>query len=324
MEMRFHAQLEQPYPNAMLATINVALDGKLIGLWSAGDLAQRTPDGCYAFSRTRQPVAATVTVYEGSQIANAIELPELQLNFPSVQLSNDELWVIGGRCRYHNGPEDNAELYNLDGKLVRKGCLGDCINWVRQTPAGNLWVGYGDEGVFGNKGWGLQPGGGGYIEPLGANGIVLWDNNFTKIYEPDCGGDICDAYAGTLVGEDLWASTYVDFPIRHFTTNSSVAFPTSDSGVRALITNQQLVATIGEYGYPLSYRVWDITRVPNHATFITGGELSLPRSYRTPLAEKLRPNLLGFGQELNMLIDQNWFKIDISQLAPRPLRSALL
>ncbi|MEK8226788.1 hypothetical protein NKG05_12935 [Oerskovia sp. M15] len=37
-------------------------------------------------------------------------------------------------------------------------------------------------------------------------------------------------YAGTLVGEDLWASTYMDFPLRIYSADSERVIPTSDAG----------------------------------------------------------------------------------------------
>jgi hypothetical protein len=202
-----------------------------------------------------------VTTHQAAEILQMVSISGSHLNLPNVQLYGDQLWLAGARCWYRNGgPENNAELYNLEGKLQRSGCLGDGIEWIRQTPSGNLWVGYFDEGVGGNNGWGDGYDGHKYVEPLGSNGIVLWDDNFNKLYEPQCQRTIWDAYAGTLSDDDLWASTYIEFPIHRFNyhvsddglvSSSSAEWSTSDSGVRALITDQRFVATIGEYGESL-------------------------------------------------------------------------
>jgi hypothetical protein len=90
--------------------------------------------------------------------------------------------------------------------------------------------------VFGNCGWGT-PGAsretGQYVEPLGSRGAVLWPTSaFEKFWE--AADVIDDVYAATLLGEGLWATTYVDFPIRHLYRCSERAFPTSDAGPKAI------------------------------------------------------------------------------------------
>jgi hypothetical protein len=56
--------------------------------------------------------------------------------------------------------------------------IGDGVARVRVARSGHVWVGYFDEGVYGNYGWG---GGGGGPAPLGAPGLV----RFSPDLEPD-------------------------------------------------------------------------------------------------------------------------------------------
>ena len=51
------------------------------------------------------------------------------------------------------------------GELRRQFVLGDGIKHVQTTAAGDIWVGYFDEGVYGNYGWGNDPD----SEPIGAD-----------------------------------------------------------------------------------------------------------------------------------------------------------
>lgn len=55
--------------------------------------------------------------------------------------------------------------------------LGDGIGHVLATSTGQVWVGYFDEGIYGNYGWGRTDS----EEPVGAYGIV----RFSPDLEPD-------------------------------------------------------------------------------------------------------------------------------------------
>ena len=84
-------------------------------------------------------------------------------------LADGSFLVVGARCRWaESGPELNALAIDQNGRIYRRGCLGDGIQHLQVAGDGTIWVGYFDEGVFGNMGWG-SPG----PEPLGAGGGTL-------------------------------------------------------------------------------------------------------------------------------------------------------
>ena len=67
--------------------------------------------------------------------------------------------VVGERARYaKSGPEQNAQIYGPSGYLVASFCIGDGVNDVQVIPSSQIWASYGDEGVFGNYGWGISDG----------------------------------------------------------------------------------------------------------------------------------------------------------------------
>ena len=68
--------------------------------------------------------------------------------------------------------EENARVYDENGRLIRSFCLGDGIQHVYVTKNQEIWTGYFDEGVFGNYGW---------KEPVGRSGLVGWDVSGRKI-----------------------------------------------------------------------------------------------------------------------------------------------
>ncbi len=76
-----------------------------------------------------------------------------------------------------DGPDRNAVLYGADGQVVSEHVLGDGIEHVLATSTGQVWVGYFDEGIYGNYGWG----GADSEEPAGAYGIV----RFSPRLEPE-------------------------------------------------------------------------------------------------------------------------------------------
>ncbi|MDR1238000.1 MAG: hypothetical protein LBK28_07145 [Propionibacteriaceae bacterium] len=221
--------------------------------------------------------------------------------------------AIGSRCHLReDAPELNAEVYDTNGQLLRAGCFGDGIELARATQTGNVWVGYSDEGVYGNYGWGgtgRSRNTGKYVEPLGHAGAVLWSaSTFEKLWEAT--EIVDDVYAATLLGEDLWATTYVDFPIRHLSTHSERAFPTSDSGPRAIITDGSRAATFGQYGDPFTFRVWTLQDDPERPPVSTG-RLSVPG-----LGGQTKPRMMGFSDELNVFVGSSWFKLSLGDLTP--------
>jgi hypothetical protein len=85
--------------------------------------------------------------------------------------------LVGARSWWRSdGPDRNAVIYGADGRVLAEETLGDGIEHVLADGTGHIWVGYFDEGVFGNYGWGRP----GSPEPLGACGLT----GFPQISSP--------------------------------------------------------------------------------------------------------------------------------------------
>ncbi|CAG0935008.1 hypothetical protein TFLX_03832 [Thermoflexales bacterium] len=140
-----------------------------------------------------------------------IEIVRQRWNYHQVQpLPDGEILLVCARSRYR-GQDDydlNARVFSSDGKLKREFLLGDGIRDVQATHAGQLWVSYFDEGVFGNYGW---------KEPIGASGLVQWDKFGNRLYEFSPSfewGTICDCYALNVVSNaETWCYYYTEFPL---------------------------------------------------------------------------------------------------------------
>ncbi|HEY6315534.1 MAG TPA: hypothetical protein VIY52_32665 [Streptosporangiaceae bacterium] len=98
------------------------------------------------------------------------QIADLALAHITVQpMPGGRFLVAGARCRWRrDGPDRNAVLYDAHGQVVSEHVLGDGIEHVLATSTGQVWVGYFDEGIYGNYGWGQAD----TQEPVGAYGIV--------------------------------------------------------------------------------------------------------------------------------------------------------
>jgi hypothetical protein len=218
----------------------------------ASSLAGRILNSGYASfpkTHTDETYSATVVI-EGPVGRRELKVPPLNLTFPIVQTFPDgELLVVAPRCqRFTDGTqESNARTIGANG-IVLEFCLGDGIEHVQIDRRGQIWVGYFDEGVFGNFGWGEAGGPG----PMGAAGLVCYDRSGRVIltFNPPKGMEaIFDCYALNVAEEYVWACYYTEFPIVRIDSQGNVnAWRTELKGPRALAVSANLVIAFGGYG----------------------------------------------------------------------------
>src|SRR5262249_4405358 len=111
-----------------------------------------------------------------------------------------------------------------------------------------IWVGYYDEGVYGNFGWGNAQG----SAPIGAAGLLCFDRSGKKIWEydaPEDVGTIDDCYALNVSSSGVWAYHYSDFPLVRVDceTMDLSTWSTPGHGGGALATNGEAVLLYGGY-----------------------------------------------------------------------------
>jgi len=173
VDLRRHAELAPAQPGDVLVTMSVGPRNEAIAVWSDPPGRQalhgRTtqPGGAsFADPATAVGVAVRVVTYAPG-ITAVVRVPELRLAHCHVQpLPDDQILIVAARCRWRpDHPDTNAVVLNPDGSVARRAVLGDGIGHVLATDSGKIWVGYFDEGVYGNYGWGNpRP------EPIGAPG----------------------------------------------------------------------------------------------------------------------------------------------------------
>ena len=144
----------------VLVCASVGPAGEAVAVWT-------TPDGLEAaISRTvspggasfpdpsaDRPVQARITVHTPG-LAAVTPIADLALAHITVQpMPGGQFLVAGARCRWRpDGPDRNGVIYDADGQVVAERVLGDGIEHVLATSDGQVWIGYFDEGIYGNYG----------------------------------------------------------------------------------------------------------------------------------------------------------------------------
>jgi hypothetical protein len=131
---------------------------------------------------TARPVEARITVH-APELAAVTPIADLALPHITVQpMPGGRFLVAGARCRWRGDvPDRNGVLYDADGQVVSEHVLGDGIGHLLATSTGQVWIGYFDEGIYGNYGWGRAD----TEEPVGAYGIVRFSRGLAPAEDSD-------------------------------------------------------------------------------------------------------------------------------------------
>lgn len=314
VEPALHARLTPAGVEDELVTVSVGPAGEAIVLWAtpdaAGAMSGRSVDSGHASfpdTRTGRPVGARVMTYHPLP-GHEVVIRGLEIAFPMIQpLPDGRVLIVGARCRWRSGgTERNAVVFDSEGRLVVDGTLGDGIEEVLATPMGQIWVGYFDEGVFGNYGWG-GPG----PEPIGSQGIVRFAPDLTEAwkypYDAD-GGFIADAYALNVDGESAWSSYYTDFPIVRIGSDGVTTWRGGPSGAKALIVDGDRCALVGGYGADRDRVLVGSLRREGFVAEASG-VLRLPGGWKAG-----RRRFVARGSELHIFVGDRWYKIAVADL----------
>jgi len=190
----------------VLLSVAVGPAGEAVAVWSApGDQEALTSvtvqPGWASFpdARAAQPAGVRVTVHSPG-LAGVVRIGQMALAHVTTQpLPGGRFLVVAARCRWRpEGPDRNALVYSPDGAVLAEYTIGDGVEDVLTTPSGSVWVGYFDEGVYGNHGWG-GPG----PQPLGSCGLARFDPAGEQDWRfpQDAPATIDDCYALNVTGE---------------------------------------------------------------------------------------------------------------------------
>lgn len=177
--------------------------------------------------------AVVVTVADGG--SHATWLGPVSARFPRLcSLPDGGFVVADARSRDDDG---QVRVFDALGRPSWAFRVGDGIEHLLTDEAGDLWIGYFDEGVFG--------------DPLSAPGARRWSSTGTALWEyrPPAGGDlIADCYALNVGRAGAWVYPYTGFPLVEIRKDGSLRARTTEvNGAAGVAVHEGRVAFLGGY-----------------------------------------------------------------------------
>lgn len=198
----------------------------------------------------------------------------LETPHPLIDRFTDGRWLVVA-SRAGNGP--NARVLTPAGSLLDRIMLGDGIEHITIDDRDRIWVGWFDEGTFG-EGWSV-PG----MESSPSNngvGCFMPDGTVADVPSwPKEAGVIADCYALAHNGSGVWTSPYTDFPLVHFVPGMPMRWWRSE------LVGPQAIAVDGQYALVAGGDRGDAARMALIELNGSGNgeEITLLRKWRMPL-----------------------------------------
>lgn len=285
MHLTHHADLEPVVPGDELVSVSLSPYGDLVALWTAAAdvdaLLARSGGGTFAKSRTPRPVSIRVTTHGGL----LLQVREFELAHPTAHLMpGDTVLTVGARAR---AGWRNAIHYDHDGAVLTTAALGDAIMHVATTRAGEIWVGYFDEGAFD------APAG---LVRFGPDLRLRWAFDWDQIV---------DCYALNVTDHAVLACYYTDFPLVRIENDRVTGWRNSVAGVHALAAAGNTAGLLGDYDDHDRLVLGTLYDDEFHVT----GEHRVTLPDGSPLPRDAR--VIGQGHELHFVVGHAWYRMEI-------------
>jgi hypothetical protein len=182
------------------------------------------------------PYDATVVTVDAGRIEET-RLSAVTARYPMLDALPDGGFVVADARRRGGG--DHVQVFDPLGRPSWSFAVGDGIEHLLADETGDLWLGYFDEGVFGD-------------DPLSHAGLRRWSSTGEALWElPRSTADGCmaDCYALNTWQGEAWAYYYTDFPLVRVRGDGSVrVWDSPVAGARATAVHSGGVAFFGGYG----------------------------------------------------------------------------
>lgn len=217
----------------------------------------------------------------------------LEVPFPKFDGLPGGKWIVSDA---RSSGRANARILDRNSDILGRLNLGDGIEHLQCDTAGNIWVGYFDEGVFSSE------------NALGASGLnrfdeqgrITWQHNDPNYFIADC-------YAMVVSDDAAWCCPYPDFPILRIDSNNTVrSWTGAVAGARAMAVHGNLLLFAG--GYTRRSRTGSLVR-------IEGGDAKLVREF--DLGLDLRSAMMSVGRDhrLHVVADDEWLVFEVAHVA---------
>lgn len=182
--------------------------------------------------------SARIWIFDGDGLYESISFPLFQ-PFPIIDQFPDGSWLVANSRSRGDG---NARVFSSDGTEKGRIELGDGIEHLKIDKKNQIWVGWFDEGIFGNDDWQYQ----GLKWPPSSTGIAAFSNQ-GKLVKSASLSSIADCYALNVFNNEAWSCTYTDFPIWQMNDQSENVWSSNLSGIKALAVRYPYVLVAGGY-----------------------------------------------------------------------------
>jgi hypothetical protein len=221
----------------------------------------------------------------------------------------DRRWLIVAKRAQG---EPNARILSPVGDKQTSIFLGDGIEHVKIDDTNRIWVGWFDEGIFGNRTWQVA----GLEWPPSSYGLACFDDRGSLLEHAGAGpsaAGIADTYALNVFGKNAWACTYTEFPIVRMGTHSEFWWQTFLRGPRALAIRDHLVLAVG--GYETDRNLAVLLRLSDDsATDLGRWRLPFkPGAFREPPGFDFMD---GRGEMLHLVQNGNWHRWRVADFMP--------
>ncbi|MFI7007843.1 hypothetical protein [Streptomyces sp. NPDC050145] len=188
--------------------------------------------------RARVPYDALVVSVAPDGTSRETTLRGVGARHPRFDALPDGGFVVAS-ARALRSDADQVRIFGALGDVTHTFHVGDAVEHLLADEAGDLWVGYFDEGVYGD-------------DELSRAGLRRWSaaGAASWAYEPPDGTrHISDLYALNVAGTQAWSCAYTDFElVLNRPGRPSVVRKNPVRAARALAVHGDRVAFLGGYG----------------------------------------------------------------------------
>ena len=281
-----HARLDPPGPGDELRTVSADPSDAALAVWS------------------RRHGGHRVVRYAPGP-GQAWDVPgDLAPDFVQT-LPGGRLLVAAGWSRDLPDPGRQALVLAPDGSPAASGKLGNDVRHVLADTHGAIWVGYGDEGVYGASDDERE-------DRVGVHGLARFDTGLRPVwgFPGDETDPIDDCYTLTLTGQVAWSYYYSAFPITRIEDDRVTSWRTETEGAHALLVSDagDRACLVGDYDHPSLATIGTLTAGTFHAH--ATARLTTGRRKLTPE----RTHIITRGPTLHAITGTDWHVTNLDEL----------